>query len=157
MLSNKQRKLNDFVIKEAGLELDMNNHVIDQDTGLPIMIKGKAVKYNNGPVSRLMPNEVEFDPLRNPLLANEICGNYINKLYMEGELNSIAYGISNNERNTDGYAMCIADEKITSSNYNLDSLKYIDLIAKLNNTPTDSKDTIKLKSYDEKPKVSKRR
>ena len=41
MLTNKQRKLNDFIIKEAGLELDDFNHVIDQDTGMPIIIKDK--------------------------------------------------------------------------------------------------------------------
>lgn len=157
MLTNKQRKLNDFVIKEAGLELDSRNHVIDQDTGIPIMIKGKAVKYNNGPVNRLLPNEIEFDPLNNPFLANEICNNYISKLYEEGELNSIAYGVSNRERNTEGVATCIADTNIVSDTYNLDSLKYIDLIAKINKTDTNSKDTIKLKSYDQKPKTTTRR
>lgn len=160
MLTKKQMKLNDFVLKEAGLELDEANHVIDQDTGLPIMIKDKYVKYNNGPVVRLLNNEVEFDPLNNPYLSNEICGNYINKLCMEGEINSTAYGISNRERNNEGVAMCITDtSKISSKKYNLDSLKYIDLIATLNNTDTDSKESIKLKSYDEKepPKPTRRK
>ena len=36
--------------------------------------------------------------------------------------------------------------------YNLDSLKYIGLIATLNGTDVDSKETIKLKSYDQKVK-----
>lgn len=157
MITNKQRKLNDFIIKEAGLELDNENHVIDQDTGVPIIIKGKIVKYNNTAVSRLMPNEIEFDPLNNPLLANELCGNYINKLYYEGELNSITYGISNKERNTIGKAMCIGDNNISSDNYVLDSLKYIGLIAAINNTDVNSKETIKLKSYDEKQKTTRRR
>ena len=158
MLTNKQRKLNDFIIKEAGLELDEYNHVIDQDTGLPIKIKDKSVKYNNGPVVRLMPGEIEFDPLNNPLLASELCTNYITKLTIEGELNTISYGISNKERNTPGRAVCIADEKINSDEYILDSLKYIDLIAKLNNTPTNSKDSIILKSYDlKKVKTTRRR
>lgn len=157
MITPKQKKLNDFVIKEAGLELDSDNHVIDQDTGIPVIIKGKYVKYNNTSISRLMPNEVEFDPLNNPLLANELCGNYINKLHAEGELNSIAYGISNKEKNTEGKAMCIGENNITSDNYNLDSLKYIGLIAAINGTDTDSKETIKLKSYDQKPKTTKRR
>lgn len=157
MITNKQKKLNDFIIKEAGLELDNNNHVIDQDTGMPIIIKNKYVKYNNGPVSRLYPNEIEFDPLNNSYLANEICSNYINKLYEEGELNSIAYGISNKERNTEGVATCIADTNIVSDIYNLDSLKYIDLIAKINKTDTNSKNTINLKSYDQKPKTTRRK
>lgn len=157
MLTKKQQKLNDFVIKEAGLELDYRNHVVDQDTGLPIIIKNKFVKYNNGTVSRLMPNEIEFDPLNNQLLAQQICDNYLTKLYEEGELDSITYGITNSERNTEGRAMCIASDRIISDNYNLDSLKYIDLIAKINKTDTDSKETIKLKSYDQKPKTTTRR
>lgn len=157
MLTNKQRKLNDFIIREAGLELDDMNHVIDQDTGMPIVIKDKMVKYNNSTICRLMPNEIEFDPLNNPLLASEICANYINKLQEEGELNTISYGISNKERNTPGRAVCIADEKIYTREYNLDSLKYIDLIATINKTDTDSKDSIVLKSYDQKPKKTTRR
>ena len=159
MLTNKQRKLNDFIIREAGLELDDNNHVVDQDTGMPIIIKDKVVKYNNTNISRLNSNEIEFDPLNNPLLASEICANYINKLQEEGELNTLSYGISNRERNTPGCGICIADEKISTREYNLDSLKYIDLIAAINKTDTDSKDTIVLKSYDAKqpPKKTTRR
>lgn len=151
MLTNKQRKLNDFIIKEAGLELDSRNHLIDQDTGNEITIRGKSVKYNNGQIIRLNSNEIEFDPLNNPLLAYEICCNYINKLQSEGELDVSAFGISNSERNTEGRAVCITKEdKIISNTYNLDSLKYIDIIATINNTDTNSKDTIKLKTYDQK-------
>lgn len=160
MLTNKQRKLNDFVIREAGLELDDNNHVIDQDTGMPIIIKDKVVKYNNTNISRLTSNEIEFDPLNNPLLASEICANYINKLQEEGELNTITYGISNKERNTSGQAVCVTEEeKIFTDKYILDSLKYIDLIATINKTDTNSKETIVLKSYDAKhpPKKNTRR
>lgn len=159
MITTKQKKLNDFIIKEAGLELDQNNHVFDQDTGLPITVKGKAVKYNNTSVCRLMPNEIEFDPLNNSLLANEICNTFITKLHEEGELDSIAYGISNKERNMPGQAMCINNGTATvvTPTFNLDSLKYISLIATLNGTDVDSKDTIKLKSYDQKIKPSKRK
>lgn len=159
MITNdKLKKLNDFIIKEAGLELNNQNHIIDQDTGMPILIKGKSVKYNNGPIRRLTSNEIEFDPLNNPFLANEICNNYISKLTNEGELNPIAYGISNKEKNTEGVAVCMCPEdKIISDKYNLDSLKYIDLIAKINNTDTNSKDTIKLKSYDQKVKTTRTR
>ena len=157
MLTKKQQKLNDFVLREAGLELDDLNHVIDQDTGMPIIIKDKMVKYNNSSIVRLASNEIEFDPLNNPLLASQICDNYINKLYQEGELHTTSYGISNRERNTLGRAVCIADEKIFTRDYVLDSLKYIDLIATINKTDTDSKDSIVLKSYDEKPKKTTRR
>lgn len=158
MLTNKQKKLNDFVIREAGLELDEMNHIIDQDTGMPIIVKDKKVKYNNGPITRLMPNEIEFDPLNNSLLASEICANYIYKLQEEGELNTRSYGISNKERNMPGRAVCIADETLSTREYILDSLKYIDLIATINNTDTNSKDSIILKSYDlKKPKKITRR
>lgn len=159
MITNKQKKLNDFIIREAGLELDDDNHVIDQDTGMPIIIKDKMVKYNNTNISRLNSSEIEFDPLNNPLLASEICANYINKLQEEGELNTLTYGISNKERNTPGRGICIGEEKISTDEYNLDSLKYIGLIAAINNTDTNSKETIILKSYDAKqpPKRTNRR
>ena len=105
-----------------------------------------------------MPNEIEFDPLNNPLLASEICANFIYKLQYEGELNTRSYGISNRERNMPGRGVCIADETLTTREYILDSLKYIDLIATINNTPTDTKDSIVLKSYDlKKPKKTTRR
>lgn len=151
MISEKQKKLNNFILKEAGLELDSNNHVVDQDTGKKIIVKGKSVKYNNGPIVRLSPGEIEFDPLNNPLLAHIVCTNYIDKLQYEGELETLTFGITNSERNTEGRAVHIGHgTKTASDTYNLDSLKYIDLIAKLNNTSTNSKDTIKLKSYDQK-------
>lgn len=158
MLTNKQKKLNDFIIREAGLELDEMNHIVDQDTGMPIIVKDKKVKYNNGPITRLMPNEIEFDPLNNSILTGEICANYISKLQEEGEINVRSYGISNKERNTPGKGVCIADKTLSTREYILDSLKYIDLIAILNDTPTNSKDTIELKSYDlKKPKKITRR
>ena len=157
MITDKLKKLNNFIIKEAGLELDKQNHVIDQDTGMPIIIKGKIVKYNNGPVKRLNSNEIEFDPLNNPVLAGEICNNYINKLTEEGVLDTIAFGPSNKEKNTEGVAMCMTHtNKIISGKYNLDSLKYIDLIAKINGTDTNSKDTIKLKTYDQKVRAKRK-
>ena len=159
MITPKQRKLNDFIIKEAGLELDSDNHVLDQDTGLPIKIRGKSVKYNNTSISRLTSNEIEFDPLNNPLLASEICGNYINKLGMEDELDTIAYGITNTEKNTAGKGVWRGTDGniIYTDSYNLDSLKYIGLVAKLNNTEVNSKEVINLKSYDQKEKCVKRK
>ena len=159
MITAKQKKLNDFIIKEAGLELDSENHVFDQDTGLPITVKGKSVKYNNTSISRLLPNEIEFDPLNNPLLAYEICTNYINKLNAEGELDAVSYGITNKEKNVSGKAACISNSSdvIYSDTYNLDSLKYIGLIAAINKTDVNSKEVINLKSYDQKPKATRRK
>lgn len=158
MLTNKQKKLNNFILRESGLELDDNGHVIDQDTGMPIIVKDKNVKYNNTAICRLANNEIEFDPLNNPLLAQEICTNFINKVDAEGDISVTAFGLSNKERNTPGRAICIAEDKIISKEYILDSLKYIDLIATINHTDTDSKDTIILKSYDQKEvKTSRRR
>lgn len=159
MITPKQKKLNDFILKEAGLELDSDNHVLDQDTGIPITIKGKSVKYNNTSISRLTPGEIEFDPLNNPLLASEICGNFINKLGMEDELDTMAYGITNTEKNTSGKGVWrgIDGDTIYTDNYNLDSLKYIGLIAKLNDTDVSSKKVINLKSYDQKEKCTRKR
>lgn len=159
MITPKQKKLNDFILKEAGLELDEDNHVLDQDTGLPITVKGRSVKYNNTSISRLASNEIEFDPLNNPLLASEICGNYINKLGMEDELDTMAYGITNTEKNTSGKGVWrgIDGDTLYTDNYNLDSLKYIGLIARLNDTNVNSKEVINLKSYDQKEKKCVRR
>lgn len=158
MITPKQKKFNDFVLREAGLELDNENHVIDQDTGLPIIVKNKVVKYNNTNISRLTPGEIEFDPLNNALLANTICGNYISKLE-ESDINVVTFGISNKEKNTIGQAKCIANggATISSESYILDSLKYIGLIAAINDTNVNSKETIKLTSYDLKKPRTRRR
>lgn len=151
MITPKQKKLNDFIMKETGLELDQNNRVVDQDTGMYLVINNKYVKYNNTAIYRLNSDEIEFDPLNNTLLAHNICVNYLIKLNNEGVLNVTTFGISNKTRDTLGVALCISgSNRISSDQYNLDSLKYIDLIGKINNIDTNSKDTIKLKSYDRK-------
>ena len=164
MLNNDSKLINNVLIQKIGLELDDQNHLIDQDTGQPLHFNGKIIKYNHTNINRLAKNEVEFDPLNNTSMANYLCGYYIEKMNAEEETDINIYSQSNKDRDTPGIVEARQNDMIIKSDtYVKDSLKYIDLINKIDNSIQDlpligiSVNDINLHEFDIKEKPKKRR
>ncbi len=154
MLNKDKKQLNDWLMTQTGLELNEFNHVVDQDTGQELQIKGKSVRYNRNNIIRYNQGEIEFDPVDNPLIAFTICGNYLQKLDNEGTISADVYGITNKEKNTKGFASCRGKNgEIKGDVFDCDSLKYISLIAKINECDPD----VNLKKLDVVPKTKRKK
>lgn len=138
MLDKDSKTINNILIQKIGLELDENSHLVDQDTGQPLHFNGKAIKYNYTNINRLAKNEVEFDPLNNTSMANYLCGYYIEKMNNEGETDISIYSQSNKDRDTLGNVEARqGDTVIKSDSFVKDSLKFIDLIDKVDSSSQD--------------------
>ena len=101
---------------------------------MPIEFKGKCIKYTSDPNKNLLlaKNDILFDPMNNSKLMSNLFAYYLTKLEEnEGVVFESYYTKNGNEGRT---ALEIKNqyEKITSKYYNNDSMKYIDIILKLN-------------------------
>jgi hypothetical protein len=139
-----KRDFNIKVMHEIGLEVDKNNNIVDQDTGNTLTFKDKTIKYENANTRR---DEVQFDPLSNPPMMNSLFDYYLNKIEGEGKYVK-EYHKSNNEKGEKGYIELKENKQnIRSGSYYNDSVKYADLILKIN----ESKDDINLPAFDTPP------
>lgn len=116
------------MLQEIGLEIDKTGHVVDQDTGTKLQFKGKHLKV--GPCNR---EEIPFDPFTNSNIMSSLFGYFVsNKMEEEGRYVSTYYSTTKerNERGT--IELKEGEEVVASAKYYSDSLKYGDLILKLN-------------------------
>lgn len=123
------------IMQEIGLDIDDNNHIIDQDTGVALQFKGKQLKYINNKKCRLERNEIPFDPVCDAKLMNNLFAYYINKINAEdGRYVNIYYSVQ--DKNSKKGSIILKEERdnitMQSNSYYNDSLKYMDLILQLN-------------------------
>jgi hypothetical protein len=140
-MTNK-KDFNIGLMQEMGLEVKDNN-IIDQDNGTQLKFKDRPIKFENA-----RRDEVQFDPLTNPPMMNALFNYYLDKLDGEGRYVS-TYHKSVEDRGEKGYVELKENKEeetrtIRSGNYHSDSVKYADLILKLN----ESKDDLNLETYD---------
>lgn len=141
------------IMQDIGLEIDRNNNVIDQDTGVQLQFKGKNVKFNAcSPVS-ISKGDVLLDPVENPTMMSQLFSHFTNKLDDEdGRYISIVYS-SNTDKNGKGYVECKeGSNTLRSDEYYRDSLKYASLIMKLNGD-----EAVPLNELDSKPEQKRRK
>lgn len=140
-LTNKQRQqqaeFGALMLDELGFYTDMDGRVIDQETDSVVGIKGKTLRYvpEDQYISR---NEMLFDPLNNQMLANNLFSYYINNRY-DGYVSiyNTAQSPSNNGKGTVN-VHTEGDTILQSGEYYMDSLKYADMIMRMNgNTSPD--------------------
>ena len=129
------------IMQEVGLEINSDNYVIDQDTGDKLNFKGRNVKFNangNVPLSR---EDILFDPLDNQTMMSQIFSYFTNKLdEQDGRYINVIYS-TQPDRYSKGTVSCKENGRIIQSNeYYKDSLKYANLITKLNGAEEDFSD-----------------
>lgn len=80
------QELNNFVLREVGLDLDHQYNVVDQDTGVQLQINGKLIKYYFGtdtnPDSNVNGDKI-LDAVRDSYLMNFLVAYYIEKVKEE--------------------------------------------------------------------------
>lgn len=70
---------NDIVMRELGLDVDDDDHIVDLTIDAVYTIKEKFLKYSDDPYPRLMPNEIEFNMLLNPKLFELLFGIWVQR------------------------------------------------------------------------------
>ena len=122
------------IFRIMGLDVDSSNKVIDQDTCRPIEFKGKSIKYTSDPNKNLLiaKNDILFDPINNSRLMSTLFGYYLTKLEENEGIAFDSYYTKNGNEGRTALELKNENEKITSKYYTNDSIKYIDIILKLN-------------------------
>lgn len=125
-----EQYLNEMLMQEIGLDVGPRMRLLDQDTGQTLTFKGKDLVAPNA-----LPNNnvVVFDCYNSTALMQMMFGFYTKK-YEED--NGVSIDRSYTKEVKDGKcAMTIIDSNnnaITSTPYQRDTLRYMDLIMRLN-------------------------
>lgn len=122
--------VNALIMREVGLEIGDDKKIYDQDSGMPIKINGVEVVAPGSYSSRCT---IEFDPYNNRKQMGQIFNYFINKQYEEGGREVLAY-YNKDDTPQGGKVECKLDDDtvITSEKYGRDTLKYTDIIMRLN-------------------------
>ena len=127
MIKTKE-DFNTRILQEVGLEVDKHGHVIDQDTGIQLQFKGKNMK-----VGQCNRDEIQFDPLGNANVMASLFGYYIsNRMAEDGRYVSTYYSTTKEKNERGSIEVKEGDDVVSSDKFYNDSLKYGDLIFKLN-------------------------
>jgi hypothetical protein len=142
VLNMNAKEFNDIIMREIGLEIDDDLNIRDQDTGDLIQYKGKQVKLAES-TTRAAKNEIPFDPINNSQFMANMFGYYTQKLHAEDENLSvnIFYQTDKTEEGKSRIEAKVSDNgnncTLSSKEYYNDSLKYAELISKLNGNNID--------------------
>lgn len=145
MKNENNIEFGDLTLREIGLDVNEDNHIVDEETGMPILMKGKFLKYNHGPAKRVTRDEINYDPLNNSKLMNMLFGYYSDKLESEGSrgIDMCASAITPNGKQV--LKVKTGDDSIQSNPYYNESVRLMDVICKLNDSGED------VSKYDFKP------
>lgn len=124
------KEVNELIMKEVGLEVGPGKRIYDQDTGMPIKINGMDVVAQGSFAGRAT---IEFDPYNNRRQMGQIFNYFINKQCEEGGKEVLTY-YNKDDTSNGGKVECKLDDNttITSAQYTRDTLKYADIILRLN-------------------------
>ena len=133
------------IFRAIGLDVDNANKIIDQDTCRPIEFKGKCIKYTSDPNKNLLlaKNDILFDPINNTKLMSNLFGYYLTKLEETENIAFDSYYVKAGNGGRTALELKSESETITSKYYNNDSIKYMDMILRLN-----GESNIDLNEYD---------
>lgn len=143
----------ELFMEEMGLYIDPYGRVVDQQTDSLLQVKGKSLRFPLDGSVRLSKGEMEFDPLNNQTLANNLFGFYIqNRLSDNGNVYVSNYCTVASPDDKDKGILEVKTETgtIKSGEYYRDSLKYADMMMRMNGTPN-----VDLSEFDQKPQPKK--
>lgn len=118
-------------ITAAGLNV-VDDKIVDQDTDQAFTIKGKQVKYANDKASvTLHKDEILFNPIDDPRQAKHLLGIYLDKEENENGLYTITQSeILDGDKTK--VELRTSDGVYTSDSYQNNSMKYLDMMFRLN-------------------------
>ena len=129
-MNDFDKEVNTLIMREVGFEVGPGRRIYDQDSGMPIKINGMEVV---APGSYSNRQFVEFDPYNNRRLMGHVFNYYINKQYEESGREVLTY-YNKDDTPAGGKVECRLDDNtiITSNQYTRDTLKYVDIMMRLN-------------------------
>ena len=124
----------------------VDGKIVDQETKIPVKVKGKDLKYSaDGKSVTLHKDEIMFNPLQDPRQAKLLCGIFLEKEMEENDLyTQTQYDIVKDD--SSAVELRTNQGVYTSNYYRNNSLKYVDIVLQLNEEPTDYQE--KLKDFD---------
>ena len=78
-LFNLENAFNDMVMRELGLDLDEDNHVVNMETMEIFQIKDKFIRYKENEYDQVYFNEIELNLLENPRMMELLYGIWLNR------------------------------------------------------------------------------
>lgn len=133
-MTNKQKEqqaeFGALMIDELGFYTDMYGRVIDQENDSVVSNRGRVLRYLPDGNQYVGKNEMLFDPLNNQMLANSLFSYYINNRY-SGYVSMFNTVASDNGKGTVNVHVD-NDQVLQSGEYYIDSLKYADMIMRMN-------------------------
>ena len=129
-MNNIDKDVNTLIMREVGLEVGPGGRICDQDSGMPIKIYGMEVVAQGVYAGK---QAIEFDPYNNRRMMGYIFNYFIDKQYEETGVEVIAY-YNKDDNPSGGKIECKLDDNtvLTSAQYTRDTLKYTDIIMRLN-------------------------
>ena len=117
------------ILENIGLEENEEGFIVDEDTGDLLQVKGKMIKTKD-----LDYNSIEYNPLENPMLMSNLFNYYLSKNERETGVSTRVFSHSSSNRKEKGYVLLIQEDETVyeSGRYFNDSLKYADIILKMN-------------------------
>ena len=132
---NYDKELSDILMREIGLDVDSNQCIIDQDTGMPLEYNGKKIVYEGNRSKTSIP----FDPLNNTKMMSHLFSYYTEKVAEEdGRYFNMYYQVKDSDTKSHLEALDASSGTVLKSEpYTNDTLKYADLIFKINGVEMD--------------------
>lgn len=151
-------------IVAAGLNV-VDDKIVDQDTNQAFTIKGKQVKYaNDKSAVTLHKDEILFNPIDDPRQAKHLLGIYLDKEETENGIYTITQSeIPDGDKTK--VELRTNDGTYTSEAYQNNSMKYLDMMFRLNEESKNifdgirelDNDYIQKKEEEEKAKSKRKR
>ena len=129
-MNDFDKEINLKIMQELGLEPNRHRQVIDQDSGMAIVINGMPVMapgYYGG------RNSIEFDPYNNKKMMSQLFGHFLEKYADENGVSVSAFYNIDSKDNSGKVECKFSDNQVvTSRPYCRDTLKYVDIVMQLN-------------------------
>ena len=131
-MNAEDKKINSIIMNELGFEPTENGFIRDQDTGNDIKINGVTLVAPGLGANR-KNKEMEFDPYNNKKMMGQLFGYFLDKVSDESDEEIVSfYDINTNTDKSKIECKKSDNSTITSGEYKKDSLKYVDIIMRLN-------------------------
>lgn len=129
-----KEEFNERVLQDIGLEVEDDGTIVDDETGDTIQFKGKTIKVNN-----IGQNDIEFDPIENPSMMSKLFTYFLAKNEKETGVGTRTFAYSNSNKKDKSYIELKKEDNtvVRSNSYFNDSLKYADIIFKMNSNVYD--------------------
>lgn len=157
-MDHRSIEVNKQILMELGFEIGPNQKIFDQNTCMPVQMNGKYLVAPGCTGNRISQ---EFDAYNNPKMMHQLFSHFAESTADEEHISSF-YHVFDPHDKTLGAIECTIREDdgttshITSGMFHSDSVKYLDLLRKINRS-TDPMDMNDIDYYSGDRQVKKKK